>query len=256
MYKVIAFFLTSFLFFSCTKETEFSAGSDKRVTAIIDMAPESALYKFDFKSDENIGDCEDHDVAVINRYENGDLDNQYYVLQILAKDYFKSENNCEGYNSSITDEEQVQHEFSLYLYMNELTSPVKINGSDYVDHPNLVNANVVATYRLLSGENGDTNGGQGISYYGHNFSVEIIDLDLGQNYITGTLSGTLYRGTPVVSVWNFDGVDNFPGLDLYNPYEGDYIDDFDDDGVLDIHLTDSIRIENCVFQKITLIDNS
>ena len=173
MYKVIAFFLTSFLFFSCTKETEFSAGSDKRVTAIIDMAPESALYKFDFKSDENIGDCEDHDVAVINRYENGDLDNQYYVLQILAKDYFKSENNCEGYNSSITDEEQVQHEFSLYLYMNELTSPVKINGSDYVDHPNLVNANVVATYRLLSGENGDTNGGQGISYYGHNFSVEM-----------------------------------------------------------------------------------
>ena len=50
----------------------------------------------------------------------------------------------------------------------------------------------------------------------------------------------------------FVGVDNFPNIDLYNPENLDFIGDMDGDGSPDYYLTDSIRIENGVFQNITL----
>ena len=133
---------------------------------------------------------------------------------------------------------------------------MSINSSSYIDHPSQPTAQVVGYYKLNRSEDGWGNQGLGIEYFGHDFQIEIIDLDLGQNIITGTLSGTLYRGTPVASPWAFPGVDNVNNLDLYNPTQGDGIEDSDEDGFLDFHLTDSIRIENCIFQRVSVINNS
>ena len=82
------------LVFSCAKETEFNAGSEDRLTAIIDMAPEGQSHKFDFTSDEDVEGCDNHDVVTITRHEDGSLDNEHYTILIEAKDYFQEENNC------------------------------------------------------------------------------------------------------------------------------------------------------------------
>ena len=73
--------------------------------------------------------------------------------------------------------------------------------------------------------------------------------------VSGTFSATLYRATAVADASAFIGVDNFSNLDLYNPLINDYIGDMDGDGVPDYYLADSIRIENGVFQRITVINN-
>ena len=73
--------------------------------------------------------------------------------------------------------------------------------------------------------------------------------------MSGTFNATLYRGTAVNDPNDFIGVDNFPNLDLYNPQNFDFIGDIDGDGTPDYYLTDSIRIENGVFQNITIVNN-
>ena len=61
--------------------------------------------------------------------------------------------------------------------------------------------------------------------------------------------------TPVDNPSDYLGVENVPNLDLYNPALNDFIGDIDGDGYPDYNLTDSIRIENCVFQRISVINN-
>ncbi len=111
MCQKISLYILLILIVSCAKETEFSAGVENRLTAIIDMAPEGQSHKFDFTSDDDAdGLCNDHDVVTVTKHEDGSLDNKYYTLEIVAKDYFKSENNCNQYDSETTDQEQVKHE--------------------------------------------------------------------------------------------------------------------------------------------------
>ena len=110
-------------------------------------------------------------------------------------------------------------------------------------------------YKLERDGDGQDNDGLGIEYYGHNAELEIVDLDLSEGVMSGTFSATLYRGTPVADASAFMGVDNFSNLDLYNPSINDFIGDMDGDSIGDFHLTDSIRIENCVFQRITVVNN-
>ena len=50
-------------------------------------------------------------------------------------------------------------------------------------------------------------------------------------------------------------VDNPPNVDLFNPPLNDFIQDADNDGYGDYHLTDSIRIEDCIFQRVNVINN-
>ena len=50
--------------------------------------------------------------------------------------------------------------------------------------------------------------------------------------MSGTFTGTLYRGTPAPET--FMGVDNLTNLDLYNPLIDDLLGDIDGDGFNDI----------------------
>ena len=250
------FFLCLFLLaiFSCT-ETEFSSGLENRLTAIIDMSPEEYHSKIDFTSDDHIADCEDHEMVFIDRHEDGSIDNQYYTIRIEAKDYFKSENNCNGYDWYWTEQEQIMHQLIINAYAPEINDNMYFESSHFVNHPMYPTSGITIYYKLERDGDGQDNDGLGIEYYGHNAELEIVDLDLSEGVMSGTFSATLYRGTPVTDASAFIGVDNFPNLDLYNPLINDFIGDMDGDSIVDFHLTDSIRIENCVFQRITVVNN-
>tara|TARA_Y100000994_G_C15597593_1_gene403242 strand:+ start:81 stop:446 length:366 start_codon:yes stop_codon:yes gene_type:complete len=114
---------------------------------------------------------------------------------------------------------------------------------------------ITAYYMLETNADSLDNNGLGIEYFGHDAEIEIVDLDLSSGVMSGTLNATLFRATPVANPSDYLGVENVADLDLYNPSLGDFVGDIDGDGLLDYHLTDSIRIENCVFQRITVINN-
>lgn len=242
------------LFFSC-QETVFNAGLENRITAVIDMSPEEYQKKVDFTSDDNVGGCEDHDMVYIDKWNDGSIDNEYFTIRIEAKDYYKTENNCNEFNWYDTEQELVKHQLIINAYAQEITNSMYLESSHFVDHPINPTSGITAYYKLERDEDGQDNNTQGIEYFGHDVELEINDLDLDLGVISGTLNATLYRATPVSDPSAFMGVDNFPNLDLYNPLINDFIEDSDGDNIPDYNLTDSIRIENCVFQRVNIINN-
>ena len=234
------------LLFSC-KETSFMSGIENTLTAIIDMAPETYESKVDFTSDDQIANCPDHDVVYLDKWTDGSIDNTYYTIRIEAKDFYKSENNCEQYDWYTTQQELVQHQLEIKAYVNEIDNQMYVSGSHFSNHPDYPTNRIAVQYKLYQDEDGQDNDGQGIEYFGYDAELDIKDLNLSDGVMSGTFSATLYRGTPVNDPGAFMGVDNFTDLDLYNPLLNDMVDDYD--------LTDSIRIENCVFQRITVINN-
>jgi len=230
---------------SC-RETEFNAGTEGQFTALIDMTPEFNNLKYDFTSDEEASGCDDHEWMEIDQYEDGSLDNKYYVLTIHAKDFFKTKNNCAEFSNSNTDQEYVDHELTIYAYVNELEDNMYIRSSDYSNNPLFPTSAIVVYYKLLRNENDKTNNDLGIEYFGRMAELEIRDLDFESKTVSGIFNGTLYRGTQVDNPDDFIGVDNFENLDLYNPLNNDHAVS---------SLADSIRIENCVFQRINIENN-
>jgi len=254
MKKGFSLVLFVLILFSC-QETVFNAGLENRLTAVIDMSPEGFQEKVDFTSDDQVGGCDDHDLVFIDKHNDGSIDNEYYTIRIEAKDYFKSENNCNEYDWYWTEQEQVRHQLIINAYASEINNSMYLQSSHFVDHPSNPTSGITAYYKLERDGDGQDNDGAGIEYFGHDVELEIVDLDLTLGVISGTFSATLYRATPVADASAFIGVDNFPNLDLYNPLVNDYVEDMDGDNLPDYHLTDSIRIENCVFQRITVINN-
>ena len=179
----------------------------------------------------------------------------HYTIRIEAKDYFKSENNCLDFGLSNTEQELVRHQLVINAFAHEISSSMYLESTQFVDHPTNPTSGITAYYKLERDEDGDNNNGSGIEYFGHDVELEIVDLDLDLGLMSGTLNATLYRATPVLDGSAFMGVDNIPNLDLYNPTMNDFIGDIDGDGVPDYHLTDSIRIENCIFQRVNVINN-
>ena len=254
MYLRFFMLLLIILIASCG-ETEFNAGLENRLTAIIDMAPEPDSYgsKVDFTSDEEVGGCPDSEQVTLDRWTDGSDDNSYYTITIEAKDHFKSANNCYDWSTSVTSQELVRHQLKIMVYADELNEKMYIGGSRYINHPNYPSNNIVAYYLLESDQDGETNGGIGIEYYGYDAELDIAELDLVNGVISGSFNATLFRGTDAPS--SFMGVDNPPNVDLFNPPLNDFIQDIDGDGYGDYHLTDSIRIEDCIFQRVNVINN-
>ena len=82
MKKGFFLFLFFLIFISC-KETVFNAGLENRLTAVIDMSPESYQDKVDFTSDDHVGGCDDHDLVFIDKHNDGSIDNEYYTIGSL-----------------------------------------------------------------------------------------------------------------------------------------------------------------------------
>lgn len=243
------FFLVLILMVSCS-ETEFSAGTEGRLTAVIDMTPETNNFitkKYDFKSDEETSSCEDAESAFIEEKPDGSLDNKFYELTIQAEDLFKSKNNCTDYNQSNTEQESVDHKIQIVVYLQKLEDNMYIASSDYSNNPSQPTTPINVSYTLLKNENNQDNNGDGIEYFGRTAELEIRDLDLDNKTISGLFSATLYRGSPVLYPDNYVGVDNFLDLELYFPSNGQFPSNSMN--------VDSIRIENCIFQNINIETN-
>ena len=109
MYIRFFLFISLVFLFSC-KKTVFDAGLENRIIAIIDRIPESYDKKLDFTSDEQVGDCSNHDVLYIDKIEDdGSIDNKHYKLTLQARDYFREENNCEDYD----EDDQLEHKLII-----------------------------------------------------------------------------------------------------------------------------------------------
>ncbi|MBJ04355.1 MAG: hypothetical protein CMP65_00440 [Flavobacteriales bacterium] len=234
---------------SCS-ETEFSAGTEGRFTAVVDMTPETYNFitkTYEFKSDEETGSCEDAEKVIINEVADGSLDNKHYIFTIKAKDLYKTENNCLEYNNVSSNQESVDHEIEINVYLQELEENMYVASSDFSDNPSQPTSAINVSYKLLKNENNQNNTGLGIQYFGRTAELEIRDLDLENKTVSGLFSATLYRGTPVQYPDNYIGVDNFPGLELYFPSN-------DVNGQIPTNTIycDSIRLENCIFQKINI----
>ena len=245
------FMIFMFIFMYSCRETVFNAGLENRLIAVIDMDPEPGVYgsKLDFTSDEETSNCiGDNDYVTLDKFINGSDDNTYYTITIDAKDHYKTENNCTQYGWSVTNQESVRHQLKIVIYTEELSEQMYIAGSRFIDHPNQPTNQISAYYLLERDQNGNDNGGDGVEYYGDDAEIDIVELDLDNGLITGSLNVTLFRGNQASS--SIVGVDNPPDLndlDLFNPSI--------DDPILDYSLTDSIRIEDCIFQRVTVINN-
>ena len=169
--------------------------------------------------------------------------------------YFKTENNCNDHDWYWTEEERVDHKLEIIAYVEEINEQMYITSSRYVFHPSHPHNAILAYYKLKTDEDGQDNEGLGIEYYGYDAELDIVDLNLTDGTVSGTFSATLFRGTHVNDPFAFIGVDPSPNVDLFNPSNGDNFQDLDEDGYPDVHLADSIRIENGVFQSITVINN-
>ncbi len=253
MYLRFFIFFSLLLVVSCS-DTEFTAGLENRLIAIIDMAPEEYGSKVNFTSDEDVSGCFDHEYVVLDKWTDGSLDSTYYTIKFEAKDYFKSENNCNEYGLYVTEQEDIMHKIEITAYVNELSENMYIEGSRFSNHPAYATNRIGVYYKLERDSDGDDNGGLGIEYYGYDAELDIAELDLANGLISGSFNATLYRATDAPST--FMGVNNFSGqVDLFNPVTNDLVEDSDGDGFGDYHFVDSIRIEDCVFQKVTVFNN-
>ena len=245
MHARFCFFIFLILLCAC-KEAVFTAGIDNRLIALIDRKPEAFDAKIQFTSDESGDGCSNHDEFKIESTDDG---TGYYKITIEAKDYYRKENNCNDYNPN----KPLRHKIRITAYVPKIEEQMYIQSSTFLDHPNYPTSNIQAYYKLIKDEDDQGNNGYGIKYYGYNVELEIIDLNLEEGFATGTLNATLYRETNVNDPGAFVGVDNLPNLQLFDP--STFIEDLDQDGQLDWHLTDSIRIEDCIFQRITVNDD-
>ncbi len=251
--KIFTFLVLLFIF-SCSK-TVFNGGVENRLIAVIDMDPENYHSKVDFTSDADVLGCANHEFARLEKHVDGSDDNTYYTIEIYAIDRYKSENNCVENGWYITEQEQVQHKIKITVFVNSLSEQMYIEGSQYANHPQHPTNVIIAEYKLERDQDGQDNGGLGIQYYGYDAELEIAELDLDNNLISGVFNATLYRATPAPNT--FMGVDNFSDqIDLFDPYNEDWIEDNNpQDGFPDYHYVDSIRIEDCVFQRITVFND-
>ena len=248
MYMRFFLFISLVFLFSC-KKTVFDAGVENRIIAIVDNAPESYDSKVDFVSDAQVDDCDDHDVLYIDKIEgDGSVDNKHYRIRLEARDYFREENNCDDYD----EDENLRHKLIITAFAEEINDKMYIKGSPYIYY-NLDDAtnSMVAYYHLKENRNGDDNNGDGIKYYGFSAEMEIEELNFGDGTASGFFNATLYRANEVSDPSDFAGVENSPNVDLFNPYS----DPKDLIGDVDNGIIDSIRIENGVFQRITVIKN-
>ena len=248
MYVRFFLFISLVFLFSC-KETTFDAGLENRVIAIIDRVPESYNAKLDFTSDAQIGNCSNHDILYIDKIEDdGSVDNKHYRIRLEARDYFRDKNNCNDYD----EDDELQHKLILTAFAEEINSKMYIKGSSYVFY-NLDEAtnSMIVEYHLKANRDGDNNNGAGVKYYGFNAEIEIEELNFSDGTASGFFNATLYRANDVSDPSDFTGVDGSLDVDLFNPYS----DPKDPIGNVENGIIDSIRIENGVFQRITVIKN-
>ena len=180
MKKIFAFLFLS-IFFSCEQEVEFTAGTENRISAIIDFGEWNAKFLSD---DYLIGTCSDSE-NVISKYDDGDTGNERYYIDFYGKDFYDNPNNCtETWDG-------IQHELHIIATANELQENFYITSGNiaYIGSDESPVLTIVYKLKRYNESGGDVN----LEFIGHVGVLDVVDMNLENATASGQFHGTVYR---------------------------------------------------------------
>ena len=180
--KKIICLLIFLSFFSCEQNVEFTAGTENRISAIIDFGEFNAKFLSD---DYLVGDCSDSEKCDIAKYDDGDTGNERYYIDFYGKDFFESPNNCtESWNG-------IQHTLHIIATANELQENFYITSGNtaYIGSEESPVLTIVYNLKRYNEDDGDVN----LEFIGHVGALDVVDMNLDDATVSGRFHGTVYR---------------------------------------------------------------
>ena len=170
------------IFFSCEQEVEFTAGTENRISAIIDFGEWNAKFLSD---DYLIGTCSDSEKCDISKYDDGDTGNERYYIDFYGKDFYDNPNNCtETWDG-------IQHELHIIATANELQENFFITSGNiaYIGSDESPVLTIVYKLKRYNESGGDVN----LEFIGHVGVLDVVDMNLENATASGQFHGTVYR---------------------------------------------------------------
>ena len=170
------------IFFSCEEEVEFTAGTENRISAIIDFGEWNAKFLSD---DYLIGTCSDSEKCDISKYDDGDTGNERYYIDFYGKDFYDNPNNCtETWDG-------IQHELHIIATANELQENFYITSGNiaYIGSDESPVLTIVYKLKRYNESGGDVN----LEFIGHVGVLDVVDMNLENATASGQFHGTVYR---------------------------------------------------------------
>ena len=170
------------IFFSCEQEVEFTAGTENRISAIIDFGEWNAKFLSD---DYLIGTCSDSEKCDISKYDDGDTGNERYYIDFYGKDFYDNPNNCtETWDG-------IQHELHIIATANELQENFYITSGNiaYIGSDESPVLTIVYKLKRYNESGGDVN----LEFIGHVGVLDVVDMNLENVTASGQFHGTVYR---------------------------------------------------------------
>ena len=211
MKNLFTLFVLLFMF-SCQPEVEFTAGTENRLTGIVDFGSFNADFNSDgefdsggtdfpddccaveqwmidegYYSQSELGTCLDYDFVNISSV-NDAAGNEKYLIEIAANDYWAQPNYCD--NDSW---DGIEHSLKIMFIADELKDQYQILSGNFAhEHPsNTENPYVTIEYSVnrFSESQGDI----GRDYVGNVANLDIVEFNTNENYVSGSFYGTVYR---------------------------------------------------------------
>ena len=181
MKKIIYLFLFAILF-SCEQTVDFTAGTENRISAIIDFGDWNATFLSD---DYLVGDCTDSEKCDITKFDDGDTGNERYYIDFYGKDFFDNPNNC------LESSDGIQHSLHIICTANELEDNFYITSGNmaYIGSEENPLLTVVYNLKRYNAAAGDVN----LQYVGHVGILDVVDMNLDDANVSGRFHGTVYR---------------------------------------------------------------
>ncbi len=206
--------------FSCQPEVNFTAGTENRLTGIVDFGSFNADFTSDgefdsggtdypddccsveqwmidegFYSQSDLGRCLDYDFVNIFSEDPDAVGNDRYRIEIVANDYWAQPNYCD--NDSW---DGIEHSLKIMFITNELKDQYQISSGTFANEipTNTENPFITVEYRLnrFSESQGDIE-----RYYeGNVANLDIVEFNTNENYVSGSFYGTVYREDSMGSV--------------------------------------------------------
>ena len=170
------------IFFSCEQEVEFTAGTENRISAIIDFGEWNAKFLSD---DYLIGTCSDSEKCDISKYDDGDTGNERYYIDFYGKDFYDNPNNCtETWDG-------IQHELHIIATANELQENFYITSGNiaYIGSDESPVLTIVYKLKRYNESGGDVN----LEFIGQVGVLDVVDMNLENATASGQFHGTVYR---------------------------------------------------------------
>jgi len=181
MKKIIYLFLFT-IFLSCEQTVDFTAGTENRMSAIIDFGEWNASF---FSDDYLVGDCADSEKCDIEKYDDGDTGNERYYIDFHGRDFYNNPNNC------LESWDGIQHSLNIIATSNELENSFQITSGNmaYIGSEENPLLTIVYNLKRFNEIDGDIN----LQYIGHVGALDVVDMNLDDATVSGRFYGTVYR---------------------------------------------------------------